>query len=52
MELANAVVATSEITNSDGTLCSEILPTFVAYDGFDVRIYLHMHLALLHIHMY
>ena len=53
MELANTVVTLSEITNSNGTLCSEILPTFVAYDDLDVRIYVATYVfVLLYIRTY
>ena len=37
MQVASAIVATSGTTNSNGTLCTEILPTLVTYDNFDVR---------------
>ena len=38
MQLASAIVATNGTTNSNGTLCTEILPTLVTYDNFDVCI--------------
>lgn len=51
MELADAIVATSEITNSNGTFCSELLSIFAANDDFDVCKAAHMHFVLLHICM-
>ena len=36
MELANASVAISQITNNNGTSCHESWPTYRANDGFEV----------------
>ena len=35
MEIANAIVATSDITNNNGTFCYESWPTYVA-SGLEV----------------